>query len=89
MSEQVTFNRLMLKSAEKYLGFCPELNVAVMSDTLESARDSLAEGVRELLETTKKDRQLEHLLKEAGFSRGKDGWTPPGVAETGTGKIHV
>ena len=89
MSEQIIFNRLILKSGDKYLGFCPELNVAVISDSLESARDSLAEGVREVLEITKKDRQLEHLLKEAGFSKGKDGWTSPGVAETGTGKISI
>jgi hypothetical protein len=89
MSEQITFNRLILKSADKYLGFCPELNVAVSSDSPESARDSLAEGVRELLETAKKDRQLEHLLNDAGFSKSKDGWTPPAIADSGTGKMSI
>ena len=86
---QITFNRLIVKSKDTYYGFCPELNVAVTSGSPETATKTLAEGVHELLETAKKDRQLEILLQEAGFEKSKNVWTPPSIQETGTGQVTL
>jgi len=86
---QITFNRLIVKSKDTYFGFCPELNVAVTSQSPEAATKALIDGVQELLEIAKKDRQLEILLQEAGYIKNNNEWAPPAVQETGTGKVTL
>lgn len=79
------FNRIKIrveifKEDNRYVSFCPELNVSSYGDTPEDAKESLKEAVSLFLEECERMGTLKDVLEEAGFEhRGKphDEWLTP------------
>jgi len=89
MGEQLTYNRVILKSGSKYMAICPELNISVDSDTTESAIKALNLEVADFFGSAKKDKQLESLLEDAGYTHEQGGWVVPQLKETGTDSVEI
>lgn len=59
---------------ELYVALCPSLNVSSYGDTLEAARQSLAEAVEGFLEECHAMGTLEEVLEESGFVKTSSTW---------------
>jgi predicted RNase H-like HicB family nuclease len=59
---------------ELYVALCPSLNVSSYGDTLEAARQSLAEAVEAFIEECHEMGTLEEVLEESGFVKTSSAW---------------
>lgn len=76
MRGKVEFTAEIFKEGEVYVSLCPELNVSSFSDSIDEAKESLAEAVGAFLEECKAMGTFEEVLEEAGFLRVDGGWVP-------------
>ncbi|RPF42648.1 hypothetical protein EDD75_1753 [Thermodesulfitimonas autotrophica] len=76
MKGKVEFTAEIFKEGEVYVSLCPELNVSSFGDSVDEAKESLAEAVTAFLEECKTMGTFEEVLEEAGFLRTEGGWVP-------------
>jgi len=89
MGEQLSFNRVILKSGLKYMAICPELNISIDADSAEGAAGALNAEMADFFKSAKRDRQLESLLEDAGYTHEGGGWVLPELLETGTDSVEI
>jgi hypothetical protein len=89
MGDQIKYNRIILKSGQKYFAICPEFVISVDSASTSSAIEALNLEVTDFLKSAKKDRQLDSILEDAGYTHEKDKWIALQMLETGTETIEI
>lgn len=89
MKESVTFNRILMKSGGKIIALCPELNISIETESIDSAKKELAASVGDFLKDARKDKQLEMLLEDAAFKKKGDSWISPEIVETGSDNVNL
>ncbi|RJP70175.1 MAG: type II toxin-antitoxin system HicB family antitoxin [Candidatus Abyssobacteria bacterium SURF_17] len=67
MFDRIRIRVEIFKERDRYVSFCPELNVSSFGDSPEEAKESLKEAVTLFLEECENMGTLKDVLEESGF----------------------
>jgi predicted RNase H-like HicB family nuclease len=80
---QIEFDGLVFKEGEKFVAYCPKLDVSSCGNTIDEARKNLKTAVRLFLEEADKMGTFEDILKESGYERTDvNRWMTPRLIAT-------
>jgi len=79
----IDYDILIFMEDEKYIAFCPELDVSSCGESVEHAKNMLKTAVRLFLEEAEKMGTLEEILEESRYTKDENGrWLPPRLIAT-------
>ena len=79
----IDYDMIVLKEADTYIAYCPELDISSCGDSVEKAREMLKTAVRLFVEEAEKMGTLRDILEESKYTRDAGGrWVPPRLIAT-------
>jgi len=76
-SLKVNLPLFIFKEGESFVAYTPVLDLSSSGKTPEQARKRFQEAVDIFFEETLKKNTLEHVLRDLGWKKIKQGWNPP------------
>lgn len=79
----IEFDLIVLKEAETFVAYSPELDVSSCGGTIEEAKRNLKTAVRFFLEEAEKIGTINDILIEAGYQKDEtNNWKAPRIIAT-------
>ena len=80
---------LYLKEGDIFVCYSPAFDLVAHGDSFEDAEKSFTESLRLFMEEVTKKDTWAQVLKEYGWTKVKEGWTPPQIIDQRSKPVEI